>query len=89
MLAHYSLELDCNTYAIIVPEPEAYILQKLLTNPTRLPASKKEKDIMAVRELLTYINKDRTNKIFNELPQKSKKTIISVCKDHYIDLLLV
>ena len=61
MLNDYPLELDCNNYALTVPEPEVYILQKLFTNPTRKPEYKKDKDIQAVRELLKHVNKNRTN----------------------------
>jgi hypothetical protein len=56
MLADYPLELGCNNYVITVPEPEAYVLQKLLTNPVRMPQGKKEKDIQAVRGLLKHLN---------------------------------
>lgn len=89
MLADYPLKLDCNNYKIIVPEPEAYILQKLLTNPTRLPETKKEKDIMAIRELLPSINKNRLHQIFNEMTKKNQKIVISVCEERYINLGLI
>ena len=85
MLADYPLELECNSHAITVPEPEAYILQKLLTNPTRTPKSKQEKDIQAIRELLRHVNNDRLRQIYDELPKKSKKTIDSVCETYFID----
>ena len=88
MLADYQLELVCNGYTLIVPEPEAYVLQKLLTNPTRTPASKKEKDIQAVRALLKYVNKDRICQIFDEMPKKNQKTVDSVCKEYYIEITL-
>ncbi|MDR2533116.1 MAG: nucleotidyltransferase domain-containing protein [Oscillospiraceae bacterium] len=86
MLADYPLELECRDYILIVPEPGAYILQKLLTNPVRVPPSKKEKDIQAVRELLKHINIKRLHEIFDKLTDKNKKTIMSVCEKNYIDL---
>lgn len=87
MLADYPLKLDCNSYTITVPEPEAYILQKILTNPTRLPANKKEKDIMAIRELLSQINKNRVYEIFDKMTKKNQKTVISVCEENFLPLL--
>ena len=54
MLADYPLELDCRDYILTVPEPAAYVLQKLYTNPTRKP-DKQKKDVRAVRELLEHI----------------------------------
>ena len=85
MLADYSLELNCNNYKITVPEPEAYVLQKLLTNPTRTPQSKQEKDIQAIRGLLKHINKDRINQIFNAMPKKSQKVVDVVCETYFIE----
>ena len=85
MLADYPLELECRDYIIIVPEPEAYVLQKLLTNPVRVPPGKKEKDIQAVRELLKHINVKRLRQIFDKLPEKNQKAINSVCAEHYIE----
>lgn len=85
MLADYPLELECNGHVITVPEPEAYILQKLLTNPTRTPESKKEKDIQAVRELLKHIEKDRVRQIFDKMPKRSQKNVDLVCKAYFFD----
>lgn len=51
------LSPDKNEYTIIVPEPAVYVIQKILTNPTRKPPEKKQKDIAAVKELLYHIEK--------------------------------
>jgi len=84
MLADYPLELECNDYIITVPEPEAYILQKLLTNPTRTPESKKEKDIQAVRELLRYVNMDRLRQIFEKMSKREQLIVAEVKEEHFI-----
>jgi len=87
ILADYPLKILCNSHEIVVPEPEAYVLQKLLTNPTRTPESKKEKDMLAVRELLKHINKGRTCQIFDDMPKKSQKIVNSVCEAYFIDIV--
>ena len=87
MLVNYPLEIVCNNHTVIVPEPEAYLLQKLLTNPTRTPASKKEKDIQAVHTLLKYANNDRIHQIFDGMSKKSKKIVARVCEEHFISCL--
>lgn len=87
MLADYPLTINYNNYNLIVPEPEAYVLQKLLTNPTRTPESKREKDIQAVRELLKYINKKRTRQIFDDMSKKNQKIVNAVCDEHFINII--
>ena len=81
MLADYPLELDCNGYKITVPEPEAYVLQKLYTNPTRTPESKKEKDIQAIEELLNHVNRERMKQIFDKMTAKQQKTVTETCEN--------
>jgi hypothetical protein len=85
MLAEYPLELVCNDFIITVPEPEAYILQKLLTNPTRTPEYKKEKDIQAVRVLLSYVAKERIQHIFDRMSKNERKTVTETQTKHYIE----
>ena len=86
MLADYPLTLECNEYMITVPEPEAYILQKLFANPTRKPEFKKEKDIQAIRELLPHINKSRIRQLLDNLSRKEQQTINTVCTKYFIEL---
>ena len=71
--------------------PSAYVLQKLLTNPTRTPAFKKEKDIESIRELLIHIKQSnhdtkRVLEIFNSLTVKEQTIIKSVCVENFIEL---
>lgn len=91
ILNNYPLELKCHDFLVTVPEPAAYVLQKLLTNPKRTPVYKKEKDIDAVRVLLVHIKQSehdigRIEFILNGLTPKIQRTIENVCKENYIDL---
>jgi hypothetical protein len=91
MLNDYPLELDCRNFIITVPEPAAYVLHKLLINPMRTPIHKKEKDISAVRSLLLHIkqsehDKSRVEFILKNLSLKAKRTIESVCNEHFIEI---
>ena len=52
ILAEYAMVLSLRGYSIQVPRPQAYILHKLLINGQRSEA-KREKDLGAVRDLLT------------------------------------
>ncbi|MBQ9539162.1 MAG: hypothetical protein IJU95_07810 [Treponema sp.] len=78
-------------YEITVPEPAVYVIQKILTNPTRQPEEKKLKVISAVKELLYHIKKDRRHyekllEVYGTLSKKQLKTIESVCSQHEIKL---
>jgi predicted nucleotidyltransferase len=85
MLADYPLELECGNYIITVPEPEAYIVQKLLINLTRAD-DKKEKDIQAIRGLLKYVNKDRVRKIIAARTANEQKIIKETADKHFIEI---
>ena len=86
LLGKYPLRLECNGYSIAVPEPEAYIIQKLIINPTRKPNDKKEKDIQAVRQLMGYVDNSKVRKIYNNLSKKEKQIVDTISKENYIDI---
>lgn len=90
MLYDFPLELECKDFIITVPEPAAYILQKLYTNPTRKP-DKKEKDIRAIRKMLPYIkasenDNERLKIIFDSLHKNHQKVILKTCGKNFIEL---
>jgi len=91
MLNDYPLELDCRDFIVTVPEPAAYVLQKLLANLSRTPTYKRKKDIDAVRAILVHIKQSvpdagRISAIFEKLTPKAQRTIEGVCKENYIEL---
>ena len=90
MLADYPLELDCKDYILTVPEPAAYVLQKLYTNPTR-KADKQKKDVRAVRELLKHIkvsknDNARVKVIFDALHKNHQNIIMETANKNFIEL---
>lgn len=84
-----ALSPDKNEYTIIVPEPAAYVVQKILTNPTRKPPEKKQKDIAAVKELLYHIEKSpehlmKLQEVYKSLSKKQLKILKQVCTENNI-----
>lgn len=78
-------------YTIPVPEPAVYVIQKILTNPTRQPEEKKVKDITAVQELLYHIKKDdyhfaKLKEVYAILSKKQLKIAEAVCLENGIKL---
>jgi len=86
MLENYPLALECEKYTVIVPEPEAYILQKLLINPKRKSVDKREKDMRSIQGLIPHISKYRINEILDNLSKKQQITITEVCKENFVTL---
>ena len=91
ILADYACEIERNGYKIVVPEPSVYVIQKILTNPDRVPTTKKQKDIMAVEELLIHIKQskyhlNKLKEINNNLTKKQLAIVKKVTEDNFIDL---
>jgi len=84
ILEKYPLVVQCEEYTITVPEPEVYILQKLLINPTR-GEYKKEKDMISIKELLPYVNTERLQTIYNNFYKKQQRVIDEVCEKNLIE----
>ena len=92
ILDDFATEVTTNGYTIIVPLPSAYVVQKLLANPTRVPASKKEKDIAAVVNLLEHIkisdkHRQDLEQVIMTLTPKQRKVLDSVTQVNHIDLV--
>jgi hypothetical protein len=91
LLADNSVAVDFHSFSINVPEPSAYVLHKLIINPDREPDYKKEKDINAVRELLTHIKKSDFDKerlclLYEGLSTKNRRTVEKICKEHWLEI---
>ncbi|WP_297644700.1 GSU2403 family nucleotidyltransferase fold protein [uncultured Treponema sp.] len=86
-----STATDGENYTLIIPEPSAYVIQKILTNPDREPREKRAKDISAVKELLYHIGKSTEHKIkfsevYKRLSAEQLKIIKQVCEENQIVL---
>jgi len=86
LLERYPLTLECDKYMITVPEPEVYILQKLIINSKRLKPDKKEKDLQSIRRLLPHINRERMHEIYSELTKKQQKAITETSEANFIEV---
>ncbi|MCE5189857.1 MAG: nucleotidyltransferase domain-containing protein [Eubacteriales bacterium] len=91
ILDDYATEVTRNGYRITVPLPAAYVVQKLLANPTRVPASKKAKDIASVLNLVEHIkaskkHREDLNRVLSGLTQKQRIVLDKVVKENNIDL---
>lgn len=86
MVVHY------RGYETRVPEPEAFVLLKLLVIPRRRDLSKIEKDAYTARSLGEYLldNPERSGRlrgVLSELPKGWQQTIRTSAKEHFSRLL--
>lgn len=91
ILADYACEVEKNGYKIIVPEPAVYVIQKILANPRRIPKAKRQKDIVAVEELLVHIKQseyhmNKMREIYNHLTKKQTDIVKKVTEENFIEL---
>lgn len=83
MLQDYKFSMTHNGITIWLPEPEAYILHKILISPKRKDLAKKEKDLMAAKGigelcLESETRRRRLQVIYTHLPKKWQRSISSV-----------
>lgn len=91
LLAHYPLKVEKEEHIIIVPEPSAYVVHKLLINKSRKEEYKKRKDIESIKEILYHINKSedhsiRLNEIISTLTKRQHNILTQVLLENKIDL---
>ena len=72
---------------IQLPEPAAYVLHKFIIFERREKKSKKERDLIAAKDIGEFLLQNETQQkklleIFHSLPLKWQKTIIKNVKTH-------
>lgn len=87
-----SMEMHYRGYDIRVPEPEAFVLLKLLVIPRRKDHRKMEKDAYTVMALGGYLLENDERRVtlrdmFTELPKGWQRTIRNAAQEHFPRLL--
>lgn len=88
----WSMVVQYQGYDIRVPEPEAFVLLKLLVIPRRKDRSKLQKDAYTARSVGEYLldnaeHKERLMGMFADLPKGWQQKIRSAAKGHFTRLL--
>jgi hypothetical protein len=83
MLQDHKFSMIHDGVTLWLPQPEAYVLHKILIIPKRKDPAKKEKDLMAAKSIgelcLEYeTRRQRLKAIYAELPKKWQRTITGV-----------
>ena len=94
ILSDFPMKIGVRNYNINVPEPAVYVIQKITINPHRIPASKREKDIESVRNILPYIFESSRDlavleNILNSCTKKEMKSIRKVCAENALELYIL
>ena len=85
MLQDYKFNMTHNSVTIWLPEPEAYSLHKILISHKRKNTAKKEKDLVAAKNIgelcLEYeTHKERLKNIYDHMPKKWQRTVSGILK---------
>ena len=85
VLRDYIFHMIYNDITIWLPEPEAYILHKILISQKRKITAKKDKDLMAAKNIgelcMRFENHgNRLKSIFSEMPKRWQKQTLIVLK---------
>jgi len=84
----YSKVLEYKGISLKVPEPEAFILHKILIYPLRGESHKKQKDIVTVANIFDVIVENqeslkRMKEIFIDFPKKWQRVILETTKKDF------
>ena len=91
MLQDYKFSMTHKGVTAWLPEPEAYTLHKILISSKRKDPAKKEKDLMAAKNIgelcLEYeTRRERLKTIYAYLPKKWQRTVSSILKERSPEL---
>jgi hypothetical protein len=80
ILKEYTVKIHLFNMEISVPQPEAYILHKIVINNER--GKKAEKDNAAIATMLPFLKKEQVGIIYQHLAKKEQKTVITFFQEH-------
>lgn len=91
LLGKHCVEVNRDGLVIIVPQPASYAIHKILINEKRVKQNKAAKDMRSVKNILSQIKNNPTQKaLFNTiirgLSKKEKVIFERVCRSNHIDL---
>ena len=91
LLEKYSFEMLHDGIRIRLPEPEAFVLQKILASQEREDPAKKEKDLLSAQAIGEFCLQDKKRRariktLFMGIPQKWQKRILTALKNRSADL---
>jgi len=86
VLKEFTLTVHLFDMDINIPQPEAYVLHKIVINPQR--EKKAEKDRAAILNLLPFLDRDKFKTVFACLTKKEQTTVKKYFAEHpELDLL--
>jgi len=91
ILERYITSIRFNDIEVKVPEPAAYVINKLIISDRRSNTLKKEKDLKAARELGEYLleneeQRKKLKKIYDDLHANLKKRLLKVLLNVSVEL---
>lgn len=91
IIENHPMEMVFQGLKIVVPQPAAFVINKIIISQRRLNVAKKEKDLLSAAELGTYIlrfhqQKTLLKNIFNDLTPRLQRKILEILKKDSNDI---
>lgn len=80
ILARHTVALDFEGLSVTVPEPEAFVLHKMVINQER--GNKTEKDQQVIRRMMPYLDAGKCKDLIEDLPKQSQQKIHRYLQEH-------
>ncbi len=80
ILKEFIVKANIFDMEISIPQPEAYILHKIVINNER--GKKAEKDKASIKAMLPFLNKELVDNIYQHLTKKEQNTVVTFFAKH-------
>ena len=84
ILLTHTMTVSFHGMEILVPRPEAYVVHKIVINPSR--KNKQEKDRGAIRNLWPFLHKETLQTITNGLTKKEQTTFRQITSEMELEI---
>ena len=91
LLEKHSVEISRDGFKVLIPEPAAYVIHKILINDKRKKGGKSEKDMRSIKDLMIQIeNHPKQKALFIEIAKSLSKRELTVfrrvCQNNSINI---
>lgn len=83
MLGSHTVQVKVNNIPVSVPQPEAYVIHKMIINHER--GVKAEKDKESILGLIPYLKFDRFHELYQSLSEKERRTVDQFISLNHLD----
>lgn len=80
LLKQFAVTIPLFGFDICLPEPEAYVIHKIIINGQR--GKKSEKDRTSIENILPFVKQEKMAEIIDALPKKDRQIVVNYLENH-------